>query len=209
LHDPYVKSTRPYDSPTRREHAELTRRRILDALIDLMVDERPATISIPAVAKRANVSVRTVYHHFATKEALFDALAAAPQERGGGSELPQPQSPKELAAGMRAAYVYLEHNADLFNAVRASEVEPRVRGQLDRRANERMRDALAPIADRLDDEAFARLCAIVGALVSNDTYRNLTRRYGLPRDEAADVAAWAITTLTDRAKRTGRVGTDE
>ena len=210
LHDPYVKSTtRSYDSPTRKEHAELTRQRILDALIELMVDERPATISIPAVAKRANVSVRTVYHHFATKEALFDALAATPQERGGGTELPVPQTPKELATGMRAAYVYLEHNAALFNAVRVSEVEPLVRGQLDRRANARVRDALQPVSDRLDDEAFTRLCAVIGALVSNDTYRLLTRRYGLPRDEAADVAAWAITTLTDRAKRTGRVGNDD
>src|SRR5207237_5936910 len=81
LHDSYVKSrtTRPYDSPTRKEHAELTRRAIIDALIGLLVDEHPALVSIPAVAKRANVSVRTVYHHFPTKEALFDELLDASQ----------------------------------------------------------------------------------------------------------------------------------
>src|SRR5688572_9549807 len=77
LHDPYVKSRRPYESPTRREHAELTRQRIIEALMDLLVEERPSTISIPAVAKRAGVSVRTVYHHFPTKEALFDAMPDA------------------------------------------------------------------------------------------------------------------------------------
>ena len=35
---------------------------------------------------------------------------------------------------------------------------------------------------------------------------NLTGRYGLDRDDAAAAAGWAITTLTDRAKRTKRVG---
>jgi AcrR family transcriptional regulator len=209
LHDPYVKSTRPYESPTRREHAELTRQRILDALIELMVDERPATISIPAVARRANVSVRTVYHHFATKEALFDALPEAARQRTGGVDLPEPQSPRELADGMRVAYDYLERNAALFNAVRVSEVDARVRGGIDRRNAARIEQALKPVTDRLDDEAGLRLCAVIGALASNDTYRTLTRRFGLSQDEAAEAVGWAITTLTDRAKRTGRVGDNE
>jgi len=44
------RTTRPYDSPTRKEHAELTRQAIVDAFVGLLVDEHPATISIPAVA---------------------------------------------------------------------------------------------------------------------------------------------------------------
>jgi transposase len=204
-----VKSTkRPYESPTRKEHAELTRRRIVDALIDLMVDERPATISIPAVAKRANVSVRTVYHHFATKEALFDALPAVARERSGGIDLPDPLSPKELVAGLPIAYAYLDRNTALFNAVRVSEVDSRVRGDIDRRNAARIEGAMTPLAGHIGENDFSRLCAVVGALASNETYRTLTRRYGMSREEAAAATGWAITTLTDRAKRTGKVGND-
>ena len=63
--------------PSRRAHAEDTRTAILRALVDLIVEEGPGTISIPQVAARAEVSVRTVYHYFPTKEALFDGLTAA------------------------------------------------------------------------------------------------------------------------------------
>ena len=200
------RTTRPYDSPTRKEHAELTRQAIVDAFVGLMVDEHPATISIPAVAKRANVSVRTVYHHFPTKEALFDELLDTTRGPEYRPVLDEATSPKELAQTIPDAYRYLEHNADLFHAVRVSEVGSRIRGALDQRNVDRIQNALQPLADDLDDETFRRLCAIVGSIVSNDTYRNLTVRYGLERDDAAAVASWAVTTLTDRAKRTKRVG---
>ena len=208
LHDSYVKSrtTRSYDSPTRKEHAELTRRAIIDALIELLVDEHPALVSIPAVAKRANVSVRTVYHHFPTKEALFDELLDTTNRPEHRPVLDEATSPKQLTQSVPDAYRYLEHNAALFNAVRVSEVGSRIRGALDQRNSARIQKAMQPLADDLDDETFRRLCAIVGAILSSDTYRNLTVRYGLERDDAAAVASWAITTLTDRAKRTKRVG---
>ncbi|MET0459499.1 MAG: TetR/AcrR family transcriptional regulator, partial [Ilumatobacteraceae bacterium] len=66
--------SRSYESPSRKEHAEATRLGILGALVDLIVEEGPGTISVPQVAARAGVSVRTVYHYFPTKEALFDGL---------------------------------------------------------------------------------------------------------------------------------------
>src|SRR3954462_11150288 len=110
LHDSYVKSrtTRPYDSPTRKEHAELTRRAIIQALIELLVDEHPALVSIPAVAKRANVSGRTVYHHFPTKGALFDELIDTTRRPEYRPELDAATSPKELARKIPDAYRYLE-----------------------------------------------------------------------------------------------------
>ena len=40
-----------------------------------MAEAHPASISVPAVAKRAGVGVATVYRYFPTKEALLDASA--------------------------------------------------------------------------------------------------------------------------------------
>ncbi|MEY2452604.1 MAG: hypothetical protein QOD92_2178 [Acidimicrobiaceae bacterium] len=209
LHDPYVKSSRPYESPTRKEHAQLTRERIIEAVIDLLVEERPTTISIPAVAKRANVSVRTVYHHFPTKEALFDALPEASRFRGGVAEMPDPASPKEAASMTPQVFAYFERNESLFNAMRVSDAREHVAEQLDRRAIARAAAIAAPLADRLDEDDLQQLQGLLGALVSYDTYRALTHRYGLSTKAAADVVSWAITALAERAKRTGRVGNDD
>ena len=56
-----MESTRPYDNRLRQEQAQATADRIMAALCELLIEDRPASVSIPAVAKRARVSVRTVY----------------------------------------------------------------------------------------------------------------------------------------------------
>src|SRR5688500_18134418 len=167
LHDSYVESRRPYNSPTRKEHAELTRQRIADALIDLLVEEHPATVSIPAVAKRANVSVRTVYHHFPTKEALFDALPDASRSRG--ADFGEAHSPRELAELARAAFAYFQQNEALFNALRVSEASAHVQPELDRRALARADMAVESLVDRLDKKDLVRIRGLLGALVSYDS----------------------------------------
>ena len=43
----------------------------------------------------------------------------------------------------------------------------------------------------------ARILAVV------DCYDALTTTWGLSTDEAADAVAWAVRTLTDRARRAG------
>ena len=69
-----MSTTRPYDSPLRSEQMEQTRLRILEATADVLADEEAEEVTVPLVAMRARVSIRTVYRHFPTKEALFDAF---------------------------------------------------------------------------------------------------------------------------------------
>src|SRR5215204_2169708 len=76
-----MSATRPYESPLRAEQMEQTRLRILEATTDVVADPASEEVTIPLVAKRARVSLRTVYRHFATREALFDAWAEWVDER--------------------------------------------------------------------------------------------------------------------------------
>src|SRR5436305_1111692 len=71
---------RSYDNTLRREQAEGTRGRILEAVRDLLV-ESPSLFSIPAIAARAGVSEPTIYRHFANRGALLDALASGRRYR--------------------------------------------------------------------------------------------------------------------------------
>lgn len=64
------------DKPTRRERADATRRRILDAAYDLFVERGFAGSRMVDVAERAGVAVQTVYFIFHTKAALLAACDA-------------------------------------------------------------------------------------------------------------------------------------
>ncbi len=199
--------SRTYESPSRKAQAEETRRRILLALVDLIVEERPATVSIPQVARRAGVSVRIVYHYFPTKEVLFDSLTesmddlvAAPDERPA-----VPASPAELVAAIPLIFRFFDANSRVFRALGVSEMGDQVRARRRQERAARAAAALEPLRDRLDEEEHARLRAVVGLLTSFDGFDTLTSGWGLSVEEAAATAAWSVRTLCERARRSGVV----
>src|SRR5689334_19845539 len=74
------KRKRVYRSALRDEQADQTRARILEG-VALALAENPNDVSIPRVATLAKVAVPTVYRHFPSKQALFDALREEYQRR--------------------------------------------------------------------------------------------------------------------------------
>jgi len=68
-----VKS-RSYESPIRREQAEATRARILDAASGLFEANGYGATTIAAIAKDAGVAADTVYKTFGTKSRVLTAL---------------------------------------------------------------------------------------------------------------------------------------
>lgn len=65
----------------RDRQAEATRQAIVDAFLELAHQANSVSISMPAVARRAGVSVRTLYRYFATKDELQTAVAFRSAER--------------------------------------------------------------------------------------------------------------------------------
>src|SRR5580700_9603601 len=60
----------------RSQHAEATRRAVLDAARSLFGRQGYAQTSVDEIADAARVTKGAVYHHFAGKEALFRAVYA-------------------------------------------------------------------------------------------------------------------------------------
>jgi AcrR family transcriptional regulator len=67
-------SPRSYDNTGRAEQARATRRRILDAARELIIERGPAAITMRDIAGRARVSPETLYKAFGTKAALVKAV---------------------------------------------------------------------------------------------------------------------------------------
>lgn len=68
---------RKYDSSRRRERAEATRRRIVDAAAELFVANGYGPTTIREIAERAGVAVDTVYATFGTKVRVLTAIVDA------------------------------------------------------------------------------------------------------------------------------------
>ncbi len=69
-------AARPRGGRPSRADAALLRQRILDAATELMLDQGYGATSIEAIAARAGVSKRTLYHRFADKAELVQAVVA-------------------------------------------------------------------------------------------------------------------------------------
>src|SRR6185312_4032273 len=79
----------------RSQHAEATRRAVLDAARSLFGRKGYARTSVDEIADAARVTKGAVYHHFPGKEALFRAVhaeveadAQARAIRAGAAEMP-------------------------------------------------------------------------------------------------------------------------
>src|SRR3954468_22563386 len=110
---------RPYKSPLREEQLEQTRDRILDAAVRVMA-RGLATVSIPAVAREAGVSVPTVYRHFSTKDELLAAVYPYLQRRAGLGAMTFPTSVDGLRGAVAAIFANLDAFDDLARAAMAS-----------------------------------------------------------------------------------------
>ncbi len=84
-----------------REAARQLRERILDAATDLMLEQGYGSTSIEAVAARAGVSKRTLYHRFADKGALVQAVVGRVVDAARPADA-APAAPEDLASRLQA-----------------------------------------------------------------------------------------------------------
>lgn len=191
----------------RDEQVALTRRRIVDAVAALLVDEDPAALSVPAVAERAGVSVRTVYRHFEDKAALVRSVAEI-DDPARVLPLPAPDG-SDLCVYLRQAWsddVQLPH----LRAQLRTAAGQQVRAERRRRQRPFIDLVLTTWSIELDGDSARRLVDLLQLLTGNAAMVELTEVLGESVDEAAATATWAVEALLVHARRTGRVpGVDD
>ena len=175
----------------RAAQAEVTRVRILEATLIVMA-RGVASVSIPAVAREAGVSVPTVYRHFGTKQDLLAAVYLHVVRRSGPGELVPPRTLDELRAGVRAIFGGLDSADDIARAAMASPAaaEARRMGMPARlEIYRRMADAIAPELAQGDRDRIARVLTI---LISSSALRLWRDHLGSSVEQAADDIDWVI-----------------
>ncbi len=185
-------------SALREDHRHTTRTRIVKAVSALVAEEHPASISVPAVAARAEVGVATVYRYFPTKEALLDAAATGVVTPGTAR---LPRSFAELGQTLSAAWTELAEQLPL---VRNQFASPAGRDLHRRRWDAKHSAMIEGVqAEGIDPSGPVgrRLLGVTDVLTSSTALLELHDKAGVPATDAADWCAWAVGVLVSESKR--------
>ena len=164
-----------------------------------------ASLSVPAVARAAGVSVPTVYRHFRTKRELLAALYAHAAHRAGVDAIADPRSLDELRPMIRALLGRMDTLDDLARAAMASPGASEVRHATMQTRLQRIRlltDSIEPKLRKSDRDRITRLLAV---LITSSSLRMWREHLGLSPDEVADDIDWivraAIFAIHERKER--------
>jgi AcrR family transcriptional regulator len=190
-----VKSARaaakpPKPGSLRSRLHDATQRVIVDAMVEQLADTGAFDFSMFELARRANVSARTIYRHFPTRAVLFEALSARVNE-----ELGWPEAPRTLDEAIelvRALFAKFDAHAPFVVAeleTQRSRKRPQDSGHGRTAALQR---AVAESAPRASAETRRRCAAAIACLVSSDAWARLHYEQNLDARESAEAVVWAL-----------------
>ncbi|MCC7272922.1 MAG: TetR/AcrR family transcriptional regulator [Alphaproteobacteria bacterium] len=185
--------TRTYTLRRRAEQQAETRRRIVEAAVELHGTVGPALATISMVAERAGVQRHTLYAHFPDERSLYLACSGLAMER---DPLPEADAwtrvvagRERLRVGLRALYGWYERNAELVACVlRDAEYHPLTREI----AELRMGPPMAAYREVLGAHLAASQRAVLRLALGFFTWRTLVREAGLSPDAAVDTMVRAV-----------------
>ena len=114
--------SRKYDMGARQQAKSATRDAIIKAAIDTFMAERSFAITLPTVAERANVTVKTVLRHFGSRDGLVDAATSQIYDEVMAERTPPPD---DLAAALGVLIAHYERMGDVVLAMLADDTDAR------------------------------------------------------------------------------------
>ncbi len=183
-------TTRSYRSEVRAEQARDTRRRILDAAVQLIA-ANPTEWSIPMVADAAEVSVPTVYRHFGDKAGLVDAVVPHVGERLGFQPRQLPADLDDMSGLVSELFHHYDQADPLIRAALASGKNPMRAESVEVRMN-LLLQFVAEVRPDLPPHVADSLARVVVILTCSEALRLWQDRFDLSVDEVADHVSGAI-----------------
>ena len=189
-------------SRASRSTRQRTRRAVLEAMVDVIMETDGIGFSVQAVADRAGVTHRTIYNHFPTREALCDAFSdyvdellaessgAAAEPAWSLASIPQ------LVEDLYRTLALRDRHARAYVMLMIGNRRPmsswRKRSLMAEKLIAREQSGQVPLTPR-------QVTAVIRMFVSTMGWHLLTEQCGLSTDEAAAASAWATRTLLDAA----------
>ena len=194
-----AESKRKYEMKKRAERQRETRRRIVEATVELHRTQGPANTTVSEIAKRAGVNRLTVYNHFPDVSDLLRACSRSWTERHPApdptpwAQISEPQD--RLRTALTELYGFYAHTEPMrANVLRDAETMPELAALLEGSVVPYLgavRDLLAE-GWEVSENGRKRLLATLKLAIDFHTWRSLERESGLGREEAVEVMLEAV-----------------
>ena len=184
--EPAKSSKRRYNSPLRQRQAEETRRRIINAGVEL-IHQIPNwdwnNLTFRAVSEQAGISERTVYRHFATERKLKDAVMRQLVD-DSGIHLEQMQL-NEFASAIATVYHFLASVAS-----EPEQEEDPTFASIDHHRRIALLDAVERTTPKWSSEEQENAAALLDLLWNLPPYERLVKTWRFDTDRAIRIVGW-------------------
>jgi AcrR family transcriptional regulator len=185
---------RKYELKKRAESQAQTRRRIVEAAIELHRTKGPARTTLSDIAKGAGVQRNTLYRHFADERAVGLACSGLymelnpPPDATSWSSIADPKA--RLRHGLGELYGWFAEVQDMLGSVlRDAEIDPLTREMFELRAGEAMGAMRTSLTAALPSRRRAQ--AALDLALDFQAWRRLTRS-GLSQKQAVETMLAAL-----------------
>jgi AcrR family transcriptional regulator len=187
-----MSKSRTYELKRRAERQQETRRRIVEAAVELHGTLGPSLTTVSAIAERAGVTRPTVYAHFPDTRSLFEACSghvretAPPPDPTAWRSISDPG--ERLETALRDLYGYYERLEPLLENVQRDAAVMPIVAEMNAyhvRYLEEIRDLL--LDGWRTRGARARLRRAIGHALEFRTWQSLVLRQGSGTDEAVQL----------------------
>ena len=194
-----TENKRKYEMKKRAERQRETRRRIVEATVELHRTQGPANSTVSEISKRAGVNRLTVYNHFPNLTDLLRACSRSWTERHPApdpapwAQISDPQ--QRLRAALTELYGFYARTEPMrANVLRDAQTMPELAALLEGSVVPYLgavRDLLAE-GWKVGEEGRKRLLATLNLAIDFHTWRSLERESGLSREEAMETMLEAV-----------------
>lgn len=202
--DPVLNDTRRYESPSREQAKSETKAAILDAAVKVILEQGIHAFTMQNIAQAAGVSLRTVYRHFVSREALLEGLQEAIQKQADDVGL---SPPEDVSRAVEVAGPLFEEFYRMRDAMHASVIAATALGyqtKQQRGALDYLQRLLAKRFVHLPEAELRDAAVIFRAVISRYTWYVLAINHEVPAAESGRAVTWAVRVLMEDLERRER-----
>ncbi|GFE94914.1 TetR/AcrR family transcriptional regulator [Acetobacter persici] len=186
----------------RDEYADQTRQRIIEAFIALLEESEDSSIATSALAKKAGVSLRTVYRYFPSRDALLAATADWLNTEVFG--LASQDDSEGVVKGFQVAVGKFDSRPDLARILALTRIGRSMRSTFRNELASRRRSFLWSDTRDISAADRQRAEAVLACLDNVQSWLTLREEFDMDAKEIGATIGWAMELVLNETRRSAQ-----